>query len=65
MATKKEEKIKVKQIASSIGRPKDQLQTLVGLGLGKINRIRVLENTPSVQGMVRKVGHLLHVELVK
>lgn len=65
MTNKKEGKIKVTQIGSHIGRPKDQMQTLVGLGLGKLRRERILENTPSVQGMVRKVGHLVNVELVK
>ncbi len=68
MATKKkavkaEGKIKVTQIGSSIGRPKDQAQTLVGLGLGKLNSSRVLEDTASVQGMVRKVQHLVKVEV--
>ena len=55
-------KIRVTQIRSPIGRPADQRQTLVGLGLNKINRSRVLEDTPSVRGMIRKVHHLVRVE---
>ena len=55
--------ITVKQIASSIGRKFDQKQTLIGLGLNKIGRIRELEDTPSIRGMVRKVSHL--VELIE
>ncbi|MBH20858.1 MAG: 50S ribosomal protein L30 [Rhodobiaceae bacterium] len=53
--------IKIMQIGSSIGRKFDQKQTLIGLGLNKIGRIKVLEDTPSVRGMVRKVQHLVKV----
>ena len=53
--------ITVKQIASSIGRKFDQKQTLIGLGLNKIGRIRGLEDTPSIRGMVRKVSHLVEI----
>jgi len=53
--------ITVKQIASSIGRKFDQRQTLIGLGLNKIGRIRELEDTPSIRGMVRKVSHLVEI----
>jgi large subunit ribosomal protein L30 len=61
---KKSSKIKVTQIGSSIGRNGDQLKTLIGLGLGKLRRSRILENTPSVNGMVAKVQHLVSVEMV-
>ena len=44
------------------GRKADQKQTLVGLGLNKINRTRELEDTPAVRGMIRKVQHLVRVE---
>ena len=53
--------ITVKQIASSIGRKFDQKQTLIGLGLNKIGRIREIEDTPSIRGMVRKVSHLVEI----
>tara|TARA_B100001939_G_scaffold274626_1_gene242614 strand:- start:414 stop:602 length:189 start_codon:yes stop_codon:yes gene_type:complete len=53
--------ITVKQIASSIGRKFDQKQTLIGLGLNKIGRIKELEDTPSIRGMVRKVSHLVEI----
>ena len=53
--------IKIMQIGSSIGRKFDQKQTLIGLGLNKIGRVKVLEDTPSVRGMVRKVQHLVKV----
>ncbi len=54
--------IKVTQIASSIGHTKDQRATLVGLGLNKIRKVSVLEDTPSVRGMIKKVSHLVKVE---
>ncbi len=52
----------VTQTASPIGRPGDQLATLKGLGLNKIRRTRVLEDTPAVRGMINKVSHLVRVE---
>ncbi len=55
-------KIKVTQVASSIGRPKDQLATLLGLGLTRMGRTRILEDTPSIRGMIFKVQHLVKVE---
>jgi large subunit ribosomal protein L30 len=51
--------IVVKQIASAARRPESQAATLRGLGLGKINRTRELEDTPSVRGMVNKIPHLV------
>lgn len=60
--TSKKKQIKVTQIGSPIGRRKDQRATLVGLGLNKLNRTRLLEDTPSVRGMVEKVKHLVKVE---
>ena len=59
---KKGAQIKITQIGSPIGRRHDQRETLVGLGLNKINRSRVLEDTPAVRGMVEKVQHLVKVE---
>ena len=53
--------IVVKQIGSPIRRPEKQRQTLIGLGLNKMNRRRTLEDTPSVRGMIRKVSHLVRV----
>ncbi len=58
-------KIKVTQIRSPIRREASQEQTLIGLGLNKMHRSRILENTPSIQGMIRKVQHMLRVEDVK
>ena len=54
--------ITVTQTGSPIRRPKDQRATLVGLGLNKMHRTRVLEDTPSIRGMIDKVSHLIRVE---
>lgn len=63
MKQKNNTTIKIKQIRSAIRRPKDQTATLIGLGLNKMNRVKELEDTPSVRGMVNKVAHL--VEIIK
>lgn len=59
--SKAKKTVTVKQIRSAIRRPADQGQTLVGLGLNKIGRVRELEDTPSVRGMINKVAHLIEV----
>lgn len=57
----KKETLKVRQIKSAIGRPADQKKTLIGLGLKKMNKIKELEDTQAVRGMIRKVSHLVEV----
>jgi large subunit ribosomal protein L30 len=52
----------VTQTGSPIGRRHDQRETLIGLGLNKLHRTNVLEDTPSVRGMIAKVQHLVRVE---
>ncbi len=52
-------KIRVTQTGSPIGRRSDQRATLIGLGLNKMHRTRVLEDTPAVRGMIDKVAHLV------
>jgi large subunit ribosomal protein L30 len=54
--------VKVIQTGSPIGRLAVQRETLKGLGLNKIGRSRVLEDTPAVRGMIRSVAHLVRVE---
>ncbi|MDZ5697593.1 50S ribosomal protein L30 [Chelativorans sp. M5D2P16] len=62
MAEKKKGKtITVVQTGSPIRRPGDQRATLIGLGLNKMHRRSTLEDTPSVRGMIAKVGHLVRV----
>jgi large subunit ribosomal protein L30 len=56
-----EKTIKVEQIASPMRRRHDQRETLIGLGLNKIGRIRELPDTPMTKGMITKVKHLVRV----
>ena len=58
-------KVRVTQIGSPIRRKEDQRATLVGLGLNKMHRTRVLDDTPAIRGMITKVQHLLRVEPVE
>lgn len=55
-------KIAITQIKSRINAPKTQKATLDALGLHKMNQTVVLEDTPSIMGMVKKVHHLVKVE---
>ncbi|MCZ2224046.1 MAG: 50S ribosomal protein L30 [Chitinophagales bacterium] len=55
-------KIRITQIKSGIDRSERQKQTLIALGLKKINASRELEATPQILGMVNKVSHLVKVE---
>ncbi len=54
--------VRFRQIASGNGRKPGQQATLIGLGLNKVGKVRELEDTPSVRGMLRKVHHLVQVE---
>lgn len=54
-------KIKVTQIRSVIGRPNNQKLTIQALGLGRINKTVTKESTPQIEGMLRKVDHLVNV----
>ena len=51
----------VRQTASPIRRPKDQRETLKGLGLNRVGRVAELQDTPAVRGMIAKVSHLVRV----
>jgi large subunit ribosomal protein L30 len=53
--------IKIQQIKSKIGAPKDQKATLNALGLRKIRQVVEHEDTPSIRGMIAKVHHLVIV----
>ena len=54
--------IVVKQIASAARRPDIQRRTLIGLGLNKINDVRVLKDSPQVRGLINTVHYLVRVE---
>ena len=55
-------KVKVTQVRSHIDRSKRQKDTIIALGLGKINKSREHELNAPIQGMIDKVAHLVSVE---
>jgi large subunit ribosomal protein L30 len=59
MAAKKT--VKVEQIGSPLRRHHSQRETLIGLGLNRMNRVSELVDTPSTRGMIAKVAHLVRV----
>ncbi len=58
-------KIKITQVRSAIGRNKKQKDTLVALGIKKLNRSVVQDDSKVILGMVNRVGHLVKVEEVE
>ena len=55
------EKIRIKQIRSSIKNLKKQKLTLIALGLRGIGKEVIHQNTPNIKGMVEKVNHLVEI----
>ncbi|CAH2559733.1 50S ribosomal protein L30 [Cardinium endosymbiont of Oedothorax gibbosus] len=58
------EQIKITQVRSLIKRSKSQKATIKALGLGRINKGIVVEVTPQILGMVKKVNHLVVTEKI-
>lgn len=57
-------KIKVTLVKSPIGYSENQHKILKALGLGKLGSSVLHDETPSIQGMIRKCAHLVAVENV-
>ena len=55
-------KIKVTYVKSAIGYRQSQKDTIRSLGLRRLNRSVVLDDTPSNRGRVETVKHLVRVE---
>jgi large subunit ribosomal protein L30 len=55
-------KLRIRQTRSAIGRHVSQKKTVRALGFRRLNQVVVVDATPQVLGMVRKVRHLLEVE---
>ncbi len=53
--------IKLKQIGSPIRRPNKQKAMLIGLGLGKMNRVVEREDTAEVRGALAKLPHMVAI----
>ena len=45
-----------------IGRPEKHRKVLRGMGLTKLNKTVLLEDTPAIRGMVNAVSHLVNAE---
>ena len=58
-------KVKVTQLKSLIGRKKNHRLSIKGLGLRGIGDSSVLDDTPSVRGMINQVSYMISVEEVK
>lgn len=57
-------KLKVTQVRSAIGSKPKQRGTLRALGLGRIGKSNILDDTPDARGQINKVPHLVSVEEV-
>ncbi len=57
-------KLSVKLVKSTIGRKKDQIDTVKALGLKRINSEVTHNDTPQIRGMIEKVIHLIEVKEV-
>ena len=57
------EKIKITLVKSGIGKNKKIRQTLRGLGLTKLHKTVVLNNTPAIRGMINKVSYMVKIEV--
>ena len=58
-------KLKVTLVRSGINRPEPQKLTIRGLGLTRLHKTVVLNDTPAIRGMIRKVSHLVKVEALE
>ena len=59
--TKSNSKVKLQLVHSLIGTRESHRATVRGLGLGRINSVSELEDTPAVRGMINKVSYLVKV----
>ena len=58
---KKMNEIRIRQVRSAIGRPRNQRRVLDGLGLRRIRHEVLRKDTPAVRGMVAKIPHLVEI----
>ena len=62
MAKAKAKQIKVTLVRSPIGFQPKHRECVRGLGLKRMHQTVVLEDTPSVRGMVNRVEYMVRVE---
>ena len=58
-------KLKITQVRSTIDRKLPQKRTIEALGLGKLRKSVIHNDTPQIRGMIKAVGHLITVEEVE
>lgn len=54
--------VRITQVRSAIGETKAHRGTLRALGLGRIGKVSEHETTPQLEGMLRRVAHLVRVD---
>jgi large subunit ribosomal protein L30 len=60
-AEKSDNTIRLQQVGSGIGCPREMRETLKALGLGKMHRITERKDTAEIRGMVAKIPHLVRI----
>ena len=58
-------KLKVTQVKSTIDRKEPQKRTIIALGLGKIRKSIIHNDTPQIRGMIKSVSHLVEFEEIE
>lgn len=58
-------RLRITQVRSTINRKEPQKRTIKALGLGRIRRTVVHDDTPQIRGMVNAVSHLVVVEEIE
>jgi large subunit ribosomal protein L30 len=56
--------VKITYIKSTIDKPERQKRIIKALGLRKLHQSVVHNSTPQIEGMIRKVNHLITVEQI-
>jgi large subunit ribosomal protein L30 len=62
MSNEVKKTLKVKLVKSASMTAGGHRDTVLGLGLKRINQVRELEDTPAVRGMINKVAYLVKLE---
>ena len=57
--------LRIKLVRSLIGRPRYQREVVKGLGLRKVNSVVIRNDSPEIWGMVKKIPHMLKVEVLE
>jgi large subunit ribosomal protein L30 len=55
-------RLRIKQIRSTSGRQKNQVDTVRALGIRRLNHTVEHNDTPQIRGMIFKIRHLVEVE---